>query len=68
MEHIEISTTLYPLVLIAKLVEYIMNKSERVMKGAKYEHDWNFYHEVLIIMMATETRNWMGKTGVLGNN
>jgi hypothetical protein len=49
---------------VRHLVEYIMKVSrEEHFAGTKYEDDWYFYHDALLLMTATETVEWMKSRG-----
>ena len=47
------------------MIEFMVNESQRVMKGTYHEDDWFFYHDALTLMTATSTIEWMRKKDCL---
>ena len=62
------STALSPFVCITSLVEYVMVESARVMVDTEHTNNWYFYHDALSLMTASQTREWMKKTNIGGEN
>jgi hypothetical protein len=62
-EHIDKSVTLSQYVCITDMVEHIFVESAKLFKVTKYEHDWSFYHDVLSLMTAKDTIQWMRDKG-----
>ena len=64
MEEIDKSTAMQKWNNIYNLVMHMAVETNEVMKGTRFEGKGLFKHDALLLMTATETREWMKVTFV----
>ena len=64
MEEIDNSTFMQKWINICNLVMHMTVETYKVMKGTRFEGKGMFKHDALLLMTATETREWMKVTFV----
>ena len=50
---------------ITNLIRFMMNESEKLMKGSVHEDYFFIVHDALVLMTAKKTINWMRQNGYL---
>lgn len=50
-----------PFVPVSDLVDFIIEESDRLMKGTIHENDWLFYHDVLSLLTSKDCLDYMRK-------
>ena len=51
---------------IQDLILHIVNESQEIMNGTRFEKSWYFYHDALSQLTANDTKEWMRNTVVSG--
>lgn len=51
-------------ICITDFIQFVYNKSSKVMKGAQFGNNWYFYHDALSLMKVKDTKEWMIKQGI----
>ena len=65
VEKLKSSTAMSKFVCITDLIRFMINDAETLMKGSVHEDDFYIVHDVLMLMTAKETINWMKEKGYL---
>ena len=52
-------------VCITDLIRFMMDESEKLMKGSVHEDYFYIVHDALVLMTSKETINWMKEKGYL---
>ena len=65
VDKLKSSTAISKFCCINDLVSFMMNESEKLMKGSVHEDDFFIVHDALVLMTAKKTINWMRQNGYL---
>ena len=65
VEKLKSSTAMLKFYCITYLIRFMMNESEKMMKGSVREDDFFIAHNALVLTTAKETLNWMRNNGYL---
>ena len=65
VDKLKSSTAMLKFCCITGLIRFMMNESEKLMKGSLHEDDFIIIHNALVLMTAKETINWMRQKGYL---
>ena len=63
MDKLKSSTAMSKFCCITNLIRFMMNESEKLMKGSVHEDNFYIVHDYLVFMTAKETINWMKQKG-----
>ena len=65
MYKLKSSTAMSKLCCITDLIRFMMNESEKLMKGSVHENDFYIVHDALVLMTAKEAIKLMKQKGYL---
>ena len=65
MDKLKSYTAMSEFCCITNLICFMMNETEKLMKGSVHKDDFFIVHDDLVLMTAKETMNWMINNGYL---
>jgi hypothetical protein len=65
MEEIRKCTAMSIIICVTQMINHMVDETERVTKGTKYEGEGQFYHNALTLMTCNKSKAYMGENNLL---